>query len=135
MTWLKSFGQLMYQSSVRVTSRMTSPSKRRLQRRMNTERVFTPMDKQPQLEYLWPMNRAILKIMLHSTEAKLVRIQLALEEKEREDNASIAEAHDAGQRLSEHYWQEAHALRQMKKSAEFFRDILLETIEEATRKS
>lgn len=74
------------------------------------------------------MTRAILKIMLASTEAKLARIQLALEEKEREDNESIAEAHNAGQRLSEHYWQEAHALRQMKASAEMFRDILLEAL-------
>lgn len=82
--------------------------------------------------YIWPMNKAILKIMLATTESKLARIQLALEVKEREDNASIAEAHDAGQRLSEHYWQEAHALRQMKTSAEMFRDILLESLEDKT---
>lgn len=76
------------------------------------------------------MNQATIKIMLATTEAKLARIQLALEVKEREDNASIAEAHGVGQRLSEHYWQEAHALRQMKASAEMLHDILLETLEE-----
>lgn len=74
------------------------------------------------------MTRAILKIMLASTEAKLAKIQLALEEKERQDNNEIQAAHEMGQRLGEHYWQEAHALRQMKASAEMFRDILLEAL-------
>lgn len=76
------------------------------------------------------MNQVTLRLMLHSCEKKLDRINILIEHKEAEDNASIQAAHEEGSRLSEHYWQESHKLRAMKASAEMLRDILLETLEE-----
>lgn len=81
------------------------------------------------------MNRAILNIMLHSCESKLAKLQLVLEEEERRINNDIAASHTAGQRLGEHYWQEAHTIRQKIASAEFLRGILLQTLEETKHAS
>jgi len=76
------------------------------------------------------MNRVTLKIMLAACENKLVDFRLQLEARERADNNEIQGAHELGQRLGEHYWQESHVLRQKVKSAELLRETLLEALEE-----
>lgn len=76
------------------------------------------------------MLRSQLKTMLEIAERKVESLTLDLHEEEQRINDGIADIKVHGGRLSEHYWQESHTLRQEIASARFLIGILTDTLAE-----